>query len=727
FKIYAFLFLGYSLLVLINIINKDFIFENIYNPIFYKITFIRFITNLMINYISVLLLFDLFNVIEYNKIKKYLYYYDISKIGVVEYIGENIFLIDENTKSLIKIKDEDIIEKRDNSFLIDLNRIRNYIHIKDREIFEKFILYLDKIKDNFEFEIRFMVDNLERWFLLNGKKESLNKITFYLNDITDVKYIKEYIYESESKFLNIFETIEFLGIILDKNARIKNINEYFLKITGYDRRDVLNLNYFDIFIDKEEREFLEKNFFRNFNKAKFIPKFINKIKKANGEYIEVQWFNYFETDSNDNLVQIISFGKELSSYYNLLNNNIDSGKFEIFTIIFENIHHLFSNYLSLVKSNVEEILLKCAKESSSIENKSKKEEFIDKEHFFKEKIYEINKILEDINLYILILNYFIGKKDFIKKRIDLNNFLYKIINISKTLFPENSTFCYYIDENLSFLYISEEYLFLLLISIFSVCIKNINDKEYFDGEKRIIEFDVTEINVESDVDIISGKLKPANYVVFRIKDNGKILSNELIKKISNYSIFELESKEEILFKELLEIIKLSNGFIHINSNIKKGNEFILFFYAYKSDSNYKDEKTSKDFQNLINDDDLSKIIQKEIKKILFIEDDKILSEVFCKTLLKKGFQIKVVCNYKEAIDVLENEDFDLYLIDLILPDIDGWNLYLKIKELKKDVKIIFMTGYINTRLAREIKEKKIPIIFKPFSVNELIEEIYKNI
>jgi len=95
-------------------------------------------------------------------------------------------------------------------------------------------------------------------------------------------------------------------------------------------------------------------------------------------------------------------------------------------------------------------------------------------------------------------------------------------------------------------------------------------------------------------------------------------------------------------------------------------------------------------------------------------------------LLKRNFEeVKIATKLDEVFELIKIKDFDIYVIDLILPHIDGWNVYQKIKEMKGDVKVLFTTGYINTKLAKEIKEQKYPIIFKPFSLREFLEEINK--
>lgn len=112
-------------------------------------------------------------------------------------------------------------------------------------------------------------------------------------------------------------------------------------------------------------------------------------------------------------------------------------------------------------------------------------------------------------------------------------------------------------------------------------------------------------------------------------------------------------------------------------------------------------------------------------KILYVEDDKNLSFVVKESLLEKEFDVTHAADGKNALKIIEgNECFDLYILDVMLPNVDGFSLAKKIKE--KDIKapIIFLT-------AKGTEKDKIEgfqigaddYITKPFSIQELIMRI----
>jgi len=71
------------------------------------------------------------------------------------------------------------------------------------------------------------------------------------------------------------------------------------------------------------------------------------------------------------------------------------------------------------------------------------------------------------------------------------------------------------------------------------------------------------------------------------------------------------------------------------------------------------------------------------KKILIIEDDKFLAKMLIRTLESHGYEIVVASNGKEGLMKASQGDADLILLDIMLPDIDGFDL---LETIKKDDK-----------------------------------------
>lgn len=111
-------------------------------------------------------------------------------------------------------------------------------------------------------------------------------------------------------------------------------------------------------------------------------------------------------------------------------------------------------------------------------------------------------------------------------------------------------------------------------------------------------------------------------------------------------------------------------------------------------------------------------------KILVVEDDPNLGQILQEYLQVKGYTIHLAVNGLLGLHAFEQETFDLCLLDVMLPQMDGFTLAEKIKERNEQVPIIFLT-------AKSLKEDTLnglrlgadDYITKPFSLEELLLRI----
>jgi len=79
-------------------------------------------------------------------------------------------------------------------------------------------------------------------------------------------------------------------------------------------------------------------------------------------------------------------------------------------------------------------------------------------------------------------------------------------------------------------------------------------------------------------------------------------------------------------------------------------------------------------------------------KILVVEDDKELNKTVCSFLNRSGYEATGCLNAHEAYDVLYETMFDLIVSDIMMPDVDGFEFVSTVRELNKDIPILFMTA-----------------------------------
>jgi len=111
-------------------------------------------------------------------------------------------------------------------------------------------------------------------------------------------------------------------------------------------------------------------------------------------------------------------------------------------------------------------------------------------------------------------------------------------------------------------------------------------------------------------------------------------------------------------------------------------------------------------------------------KILYVEDDKTLSFITKENLERKGYSITFCEDGEQALKMFKSDSFDLCLLDVMIPKIDGFTVAKEIRTINKDIPLIFLT-------AKSLQEDKIhglmigadDYLVKPFSIEELYLKI----
>jgi len=118
-----------------------------------------------------------------------------------------------------------------------------------------------------------------------------------------------------------------------------------------------------------------------------------------------------------------------------------------------------------------------------------------------------------------------------------------------------------------------------------------------------------------------------------------------------------------------------------------------------------------------------------LKCILCVEDEPEMIDLMRLILGRRGFEVKGANGGKEGLKMIKDDKPDLILLDLMMPDMDGWEVYqqLKADEATKDIPVIVVTAKaqsIDRVLGLHIA-KVDDYIAKPFSPTELLSSVEK--
>ena len=83
-----------------------------------------------------------------------------------------------------------------------------------------------------------------------------------------------------------------------------------------------------------------------------------------------------------------------------------------------------------------------------------------------------------------------------------------------------------------------------------------------------------------------------------------------------------------------------------------------------------------------------------LKKILFVDDDEFQRKSLKKLLVMLGYNVEFAKNAKEALEILEKEEFLLIITDLIMPEMDGIELCKRIREINSKAVVYAFSGHL---------------------------------
>jgi DNA-binding response OmpR family regulator len=122
----------------------------------------------------------------------------------------------------------------------------------------------------------------------------------------------------------------------------------------------------------------------------------------------------------------------------------------------------------------------------------------------------------------------------------------------------------------------------------------------------------------------------------------------------------------------------------------------------------------------------SPVVAKLDKKILIVEDEDAMAKVLVNKFNGSGFDTKRACNGKEAVDVMDQEQFDLVLLDLLMPGKDGFSVLAEITATQNArTPVYVLTNFGEDEVSARTKKlgARECLMKSRTSLNELVEKV----
>ena len=113
-------------------------------------------------------------------------------------------------------------------------------------------------------------------------------------------------------------------------------------------------------------------------------------------------------------------------------------------------------------------------------------------------------------------------------------------------------------------------------------------------------------------------------------------------------------------------------------------------------------------------------------RVLIVDDDEIIRVILSKLIKKEGFEVLVADRGERALEMIRSRTADLLITDIMMPGMDGMELFRKAKELDRELPVVLITGHADVQGAvKAIKAGAHDYIVKPFDNNDVLRVVHR--
>jgi len=611
----------------------------------------------------------------------------------------------ENSRDTIYITDTD-------GFFIDINnsglelfgytwdelsKIKSvdlYVNPDDRK---KFVAELEKNDFVRDYELKLKNKNGEHFDCLvsstirpsfDGK---VKKIQGIIRDITQRKKSERALLETEKRFRELLENLKMIAILLDLDGNILFCNDFLLELTEFTRDEVLGINWFDNFVPEADRNEMKKLFLDIDQQGNLPSHYENDIITKSGEKRFIFWNNTILRDSTGNIFGMASIGSDMTDRLRTEEQLRHAQRMDVIGKLAGGIAHDFNNALTPILA-LSQMHLSRIKDNDPV----------------KRALSTINKSAARATKLTSRLMAF-GRKQVLETHIiNINTTLISIGELLKRSVGENVLLKMKPGSNLWNVKADSIQIEQVLLNLAI----NAKDALIDKGNVTIQTKNITIGKNKSDFPV---GLTPGDYVLTKVSDDGPGIDKEIQEHIFE-PFFTTKEKGQgtgLGLSVVYGIVKQHQGEIICNSSKGAGTTFEIYLPRVDEPvEEIKHESIDIDYRG----DEV----------IMLVEDDTDVREVLSEILKDLGYIIIESADDKEAQKLSKKfkGDIDLLLTDLILPGLNGRELSELLVKTRKDMKILFISGYSDDVIAKHgVMDEGVSFLQKPFTASSLGKKI----
>ncbi|MGD0273855.1 MAG: ATP-binding protein [Gaiellaceae bacterium] len=207
-------------------------------------------------------------------------------------------------------------------------------------------------------------------------------------------------------------------------------------------------------------------------------------------------------------------------------------------------------------------------------------------------------------------------------------------------------------------------------------------------------------------------LQAGRYAHLRVTDTGQGMDKETRERVFEpfFTTKEVGKGSGLGLATVFGIVNQSGGQISVESELGAGTSFDIYLpWSELEPSSAANEQDRR--------------ISGGCERILLVEDEPGVREITARMLARKGYEVIVAAEPKEALDLASRVDFDLLLTDMVLPDMDGRRLAAELCSRKPDLRVVYVSGYPRDGLEEGDLDQGTRFLQKPYSADDLARTV----
>lgn len=544
-------------------------------------------------------------------------------------------------------------------------------------------------------------DRSEIWLSIYVKtvRDAFGKVELYDGFAVDIT--KRVLAEAEAQeaHLKIQTYLDIAGVILvalDLNGNITLINRKGCELIGYKEKEVLGKNWINHFVPERFRLELTEVFDGLLKgEEENIELYESAMIGAEGTERLISWHNVTINDEQGRVVGTLSSGEDVTEKRKIEDEKAEveyqlwqSQKMESIGRLAGGVAHDFNNLLTAIQGF-----------SLLVFNS------LEKENPIRKDVQQIRHAADSASMLTQQLLAF-SRKQIVKPRpVNMSKAVNQSEKMIRRIIGEDIELDVYLERDIWKIKIDPRQIDQILVNL------AVNARDAISGNGKLV---IETGNITLKTKNCNGCNKPimGDFVILSVSDNGYGMDEDTL-----VNIFEpfFTTKEEgkgtgLGLSTIHGIVHQNDGHIRVFSKPGVGSHFKIYFPRIQ-DTAGKVKKVRRETADTSG-----------TETILLVEDQEVVRRLVLRILKNKGYKIIEADSGTKALDIIETTKvkIDLLLTDVVMPKMNGRELYDHLKGIIPGLNVLYMSGYTEETIARHgILNEKTEFIQKPFHPDDL--------